>query len=297
MLKLHPQPPFDFDKIRRRQQGVGHELYRFEGERMFRTIRVNGRVYFVEISSAGTVDRPELHIMTAPEPSDPNEIEALKHHLSRMLSADLDLTPFYKYLEQDPLLAQLGVKFRGLRIMLESDPFECMAKTIIGQQLNLAFAAELTRRLIRISSAPFAYQGQLVPVFPSAEEVASLSYEQLRAEQFSQRKAEYLIDFARLVADGRLDLGELVKLDDDAVIEKLVKLRGIGRWTAECFLLFGMGRTDLLPAADIGLRNGIRKLHAMGAQPTEEEVRRIGADWSPWSSYVTYYLWEYLNQP
>ncbi|GAB7386917.1 hypothetical protein BSNK01_07530 [Bacillaceae bacterium] len=134
------------------------------------------------------------------------------------------------------------------------------------------------------------------PVFPSPEQVARLRYDELRRLQFSQRKAEYVIDFARLVADGKLDLRTLAEKRDQEIIATLTKVRGIGRWSVECFLLFGLGRPDLLPAADIGLRNGVQIVYRLPERPNEEEVRRLGASWSPWSSYVTYYIWESLNQ-
>ncbi len=170
-----------------------------------------------------------------------------------------------------------------------------MTKTIVGQQLNLAFAATLNKRLIELLSPPFETEGQLYPVFPSAEQVALCSYEQLRELQFSQRKAEYTIDFAREVVSGKIDLPAMESMEDGEIMELLIKQRGIGRWTAECFLLFGLGRTDLLPAADIGLRNALRRWYGLEDQPSEAQVREMGRKWSPWSSYVTFYLWESLN--
>jgi DNA-3-methyladenine glycosylase II len=296
MITIFPKAPFDFHKMMKRQQGVGHELYRFEEDRMIRTIRVNGIVYYVELWSVGTIDQPELKARTVPEVKDDKEKSAVERHLSRMISGDVDLIPFYEHIAHDRHLKRLRTPFHGLKIMLESDLFECMAKTIISQQLNLSFAAELTRRLIGITTSPFIHHGREYPVFPSAEQVASLSYEQLRELQFSMRKAEYLIDFARHVVNGSIDLDSLEQMENNEIIARLTRFRGIGRWTAECFLLFGMGRLDLLPAADIGLRNGVKKLYGLSVQPSEDEVRRIGANWTPWSSYVTFYLWEFLNQ-
>jgi DNA-3-methyladenine glycosylase II len=123
-----------------------------------------------------------------------------------------------------------------------------------------------------------------------------LDYEDLQKLQFNRRKAEYVIDLSRQVADGELDLEGLQSLSDRQVVEKLVALRGVGRWTAECLLLFGMGRPDLLPAADIGVRNAVKKAFELDGQPTEAEVREWGEGWTPWRSYVTFYLWDYLTE-
>lgn len=299
---LEPKPPYDFSRMVRRLEGVGHELCRYEDGALVRTIRVNGSVYGVRMRSEGTVEQPKLVIEVSGSGSASLDASAdrmaIRAHLGRMLSVDTELDGLYEKLDADPQLALLSRRFHGFRFILESDPFECMIKTIIGQQLNLSFAATLNRRLIEAVSEPFEMNGRLYPVFPSPEQVAALTVDQLRERQFSQRKAEYVIHFARAVAEGTLpfDAAALDMMTNDELMERLLPFRGIGRWTVECFLLFGLGRPDLLPAADIGLRNGLRHLYRMEHQPTEDEVRQIGAAWSPWSSYITYYLWESLKE-
>lgn len=269
-------------------------MYRVDNGAMARTIRVGDQVVPVRIRSEGSVEAPCVRVDIL---SDENNIplQALERRLSHMLSIDMDLAAFYAHVRRDPALAGLAERFYGMRMLLEPDPFECMIKTIIGQQLNLAFADTLTGRLVRLASPALVYNGTEYPVFPTPEQVARLSYDALRQQQFSLRKAQYVIDFARAVADGKLDLDELYRLEDEEIVARLVKMRGIGRWTVECFLLFGLGRPNLLPAADIGLRNGVKLWFGLDARPTEEQVRRLGESWSPWSSYVTYYLWESLN--
>lgn len=295
-IMLHPTPPYDYHKIMRRLQGdrTFDIMYRNERGRLIRTIRVQDHVYLIEIESTGELLHPALEI-TVHDIHDDKRLAPIQKHLQQMLSTEVDLLAFYRHLDYDPLLTTLSAQYQGHRIVLDGDKFECMVKTIIGQQLNLAFAATLTQRLVDICSQPYEFAGNVYPVFPSAEEVASLDYTQLREMQFSQRKAEYVIDFARSIVEGRLDLDAVDRMDDAEVIHKLTQFRGIGRWTAECFLLFGMGRQDLLPAADIGIRNALRKLYDLEYQPSEAEVRMMGEHWTPWSSYVTFYLWETLS--
>ncbi len=294
-ISITPKAPYDFSKMTRRLLGVQHELYRYEDGRLVRTIRVGGNVYLVRIASSGSVESPKLEVEVHGSNVDRN-LASIQKHLENMLSVELDLLPFYRHVEQDARLANLARRYYGLRFILEADPFECMIKTIIGQQLNLAFAAALNRRLIELASQPYVCGEKSYPVFPSAEQVAGLSYDQLRQLQFSQRKAEYVIDFARSVVEGKVDFEQWNGMENERIIEQLCRMRGIGRWTAECFLLFGLGRTDLLPAADIGLRNAVKQAYGMDRQPTEQEIRALGKWWSPWSSYVTFYLWESLNQ-
>ncbi|WP_018757650.1 DNA-3-methyladenine glycosylase family protein [Paenibacillus terrigena] len=296
IYEMEPRAPYDFGKMIRRLQGVNHEMFRFQGDRLLRTIRIDDQVLVLAVDSIGSIENPKLQIALYGEGlRHINDVEGLKQYIRVMLSADLDIQSFYDQLAADALYQPLVERFYGLRFILEADLFECMTKTIIGQQLNLAFASTLNRRMMELTAKPVMWEGLELPVFPSAQDVARLDYGQLRELQYSQRKAEYVIDLARLVAEGQIDLNGLFTKTNDEIVTELSRLRGIGRWTVECFLMFGMGRTDLLPAADIGLRNGVKKLYGMEDKPTEAEVRRIGAAWAPWSSYVTFYLWETLN--
>lgn len=185
-------------------------------------------------------------------------------------------------------------RFRGLRPILDADSFESMVKVIIGQQLNVRFAATLTERLVDLGGETVEWNGLVLPVFPSAEQVARWSYDELQGRSFSRRKAEYVIDFARSVVDRRTDLDALWTMTAGEICERLTSLRGIGRWTVECFLLFGMGRPDVLPAADIGVQNAVQRLYGMERRPAEDDVRRMAEPWAPWRSYATYYLWHSL---
>lgn len=113
---------------------------------------------------------------------------------------------------------------------------------------------------------------------------------------FSLRKAEYVMEFARKVSEGSPDLEALERMEDEKAIEYLTGIRGVGRWTAECILLLGLGRPDLLPADDIGLRNAVTRAYTLDHQATEAEVRQIGESWRPWRSWVTRYLWLSLGE-
>jgi DNA-3-methyladenine glycosylase II len=169
-----------------------------------------------------------------------------------------------------------------------------MIKAIIGQQVNVKFAATLVERIVDFGRETVEWKDLCLPVFPAPETVAGWSPEQLQALSFSRRKAEYVIDFARAVVDGKVDLDGLWHMTEDEIFETLMPLRGVGRWTVECLLLFGMGRPDVLPAADIGVQNAVQKLYGLPSRPTEAMVRRLGEAWTPWRSYATYYLWQSL---
>ena len=221
------------------------------------------------------------------------ERDELVRTIRHVFCADLDLLPIYEQMQEEAELAVLVKRFRGLRLMHDSDLFQSMVKTIIGQQINLTFAANLTQRLLALAGDEVVDErGVKFLAFPTAEAVARLAVEDLRPLQFSQRKAEYIIDYARAIVDGIVELERLWAMEDEEVVAHLTALRGIGRWTVECLLMFGMGRPNLLPAADIGLRNGISLVYKLDTKPDEKEIRRMGERWEPWRSIYSLYIWE-----
>lgn len=305
---IRPLPPFDFFKMLQRISSTGKTSCAYidaAAQTYRRQLRINDKIATMEVTFQGEADQPVLHLRV-PQKLSYNEQNEVVNLARRMFSIDTDLHKFYNHLSQIEALKPLIEPNYGLRLILDPTLFECLMKTIISQQLNLAFAGTLIDRFIQLcanvaghsdsaSSDACSSESDLLP-FPTPEQTAALSYDQLRELGFSQRKAEYVIDTARLIAEGALDLEGLRRKPEEEVMETLLPIRGIGRWTVECLLLFGMGRSDILPAADIGLRNAVRKAYGMDQQPTEQEVRELGREWSPWQTYTTLYLWESLKK-
>nr|WP_216675775.1 DNA-3-methyladenine glycosylase [Brevibacillus sp. HB1.3] len=257
-----------------------------------RVFRIGLRPVLVHIQFMGSLEEPALRYETQAILSTSDQ-QLLEKMIRRTFSADLELSVIYEQMREESELAILTERFRGLRPMLDTDLFQCMVKTIIGQQINLTFAANLTERLVTLTGDPVENQnGEGIIAFPTPDSVARLTVEDLRSLQFSQRKAEYIIDFARAIVNETVDLERLWTMGDEEIITYLTSLRGIGRWTVECLLMFGMGRPDLLPAADIGLRNGIVHLYGMKTKPNENDIRKLGEKWAPWRSIYCLYVWE-----
>jgi DNA-3-methyladenine glycosylase II len=293
-LTIPMKPPYSFERLLRRLETHPDPQLLVDAEtRMIRrAFRLDGKAVLVTLRFAGTIEEPIIHLETRAKLT-VRQKEQLERTVRHMFSVDVDLAPLYEHMRADPHLRPLTERFRGLRYLLDPDLFQSMVRTIIGQQVNLAFAAALTHRLLELAGDRLEdEQGHRFLVFPAAETVARLEPSQLRELQYSQRKAEYIIDFARAVVGGTVDLDKLEGMSDEEVVAYLTPLRGIGRWTVECLLMFGMGRPDLLPAADIGLRNGIQIVYGLTDKPDEKEIRRIGESWAPWRSYVSLYVWE-----
>jgi DNA-3-methyladenine glycosylase II len=292
---LYPTPLFDFAKMLKRPLSRPSRLAVIDSDSLTYTtaVRLTTRAVPITVACEGTVDEPAL-ILSYPDDVSEHEQAVLRERVRFMFSVDRDLTPFYGRLSEDPVWAQLIQLHYGLRPIHDADLFESMIKAIIGQQVNVKFAATLVERIVDFGGESVEWNGLRLPVFPSPETVAGWSPEQLQALSFSRRKAEYVIDFARAVVHGKLDLDGLWHMTDEQIHATLTPLRGIGRWTVECLLLFGMGRPDVLPAADIGVQNAVQRLYGLPSRPTEAMVRRLGQAWTPWRSYATYYLWQSL---
>lgn len=301
IITLYPTAPYDFHKTIAKLKSH-RELFVVEDDALVRTIRpeLEAPPLLIRAQSKGSVHEPRIDVEviglekeTATDTTY-NE-EKLHKQLERMFTVDMAIGLFYKKVENDAVMQNVVKSLYGFRLLLDADVFECLVRTIIGQQVTISFAATLTQRLIDHAGERFTIDGQSYPVFPTPSDVAQLTVEQLRALQFSARKAEYIINLAKIVHTGDLNLEQLDEMDDEEVMATLIPLRGIGRWTVECLLLFGLGRENMLPAADIGLRNAVRDAYGLERQATEAEVRQLGKAWEPYCSYATFYLWETLS--
>ena len=185
----------------------------------------------------------------------------------------------------DPILATI---IRGARpaIALTSrgDPFQTLARSIVGQQISVKAAESVWQRLV------LSVSGE-----PTPEHVAATPPDVLKAAGLSQRKAEYVGDLARHFATGRLDPDGWRAMDDEAIIDLLTEVRGVGRWTAEMFLIFNLMRPDVLPVADLGLQRAVSLHYRNGRVMSERTLRRIALPWTPWRSVATWYLWRSLE--
>jgi DNA-3-methyladenine glycosylase II len=184
---------------------------------------------------------------------------------------------------RDPVLA--GIMRERPRIALQSrgDPFQTLARSIVGQQISVKAAQSVWNR--------FACA---VPVV-APDAVAALRLRRLRACGLSGRKSEYLRGLARNFADGTIRVERWPEMDDEAVIADLVQVRGIGRWTAEMLLMFSLLRPNILPVDDLGLRKAASRHYFDGEDVGAAELREFGARWAPWRSVATWYLWRSLE--
>jgi DNA-3-methyladenine glycosylase II len=184
---------------------------------------------------------------------------------------------------RDAVLCALIERFRGLALATRGDAFTTLARSIVGQQISVKAAQSVWDKLA----------ARLETVTPDA--VARARKPTLRNCGLSGQKADYLKDLARKFLDGKLDPGRWTALEDEPLIVELTRVKGIGRWTAEMFLMFHLARPDVLPVADLGLQRAMRLHYNRGRALSVARMHKIGAVWAPWRSVATWYMWRSLD--
>jgi DNA-3-methyladenine glycosylase II len=172
----------------------------------------------------------------------------------------------------------------GLADAQHTEPFQALVHAIISQQLSSKAAATIARRFDAL------FQGQLQP-----ERVSTVSDTDLRAVGLSTQKVRYIRDLCARIQDGSLPLRELEALPDDRVIEALTQVKGIGRWTAEMFLMFRLHRPDVLPVDDLGIVKAVQRAYRLRKAPDPRRLVEIGEPWRPYRSVACWYLWASLD--
>jgi len=191
---------------------------------------------------------------------------------------------------RDPVLRALMQKYGqcGLGGHQHTDPFKALVHAIISQQLSTKAAATIAARFTSL------FGGR----FPTPARVDTVPDDQLRGVGLSFQKISYLRDLCRRIQDGSLPLDEIEAMPDEEVIASLTGVKGIGRWTAEMFLMFRLQRPDVLPVGDLGIVKAVQKNYRLRKTPTADRLVRIGENWRPYRSIACWYLWRSLeNKP
>jgi DNA-3-methyladenine glycosylase II len=194
---------------------------------------------------------------------------------------------------RDRVMAKLIARYPGIHLTRRGDPFTTLVRSIVGQQISVKAAQAVWDRFAVAAHGSADTHALAVRLDPGR--VARMRATTLRRAGFSERKAEYVRDLARHFVSGRLDPRTWSALDDEALIAALVDVKGIGRWTAEMFLMFHELRADVLPVDDVGLQKAVAEHYHKGERLPLAELRAFGARWAPWRSVATWYLWRSLD--
>ncbi len=186
---------------------------------------------------------------------------------------------------RDPRLRAVIRKVGDCTLKTDANYFGILVRTIISQQLSTKAAISIGKRLEQV----------LAPDGMTAEKILATSDEAIRGCGLSGGKVKSLRDLCAKVLDETVKLAHLPNLGDDEVRESLIQIHGIGPWSADMFLMFSLGRMDVLPVGDLGLRAGVRKLYELRDMPTPAQLKEIAAPWQPYRSVATWYIWRSLG--
>jgi len=184
---------------------------------------------------------------------------------------------------RDPVMAAIMRRHPKVFMMRRGEAFMTLARAICGQQISVKAAQSVWNRVCECV-------GEITP-----QNVLNRKRPQLRACGLSDRKVEYIADLAQHFVDGKIHERNWPEMDDEAIIAELLDVRGIGRWTAEMFLMFNLLRPDVYPLDDLGLQKGIRLAYFKGRKVSMSRMRKLGDGWRPWRSVATWYVWRSLD--
>ncbi len=263
---------------------------RVEGSTAYKAVRLGGHpaVLVMEIADGRVRCRVE------PPGAAPAAMHQAHEVALRRLGLTLDPAPFERRLAERADLLPLIEGRRGLRIPQTADAFEGIAWAIVGQQVNLPFAYALRRDLARLCGEE---AGMSLRAHPTPDAVAALDYADLTALRYSRRKAEYLIDTARLVASGELPLESFRDAPATEVERRVGAVRGFGPWSTHYFMMRACGFADCVPVGDTGLSTGLMNFFALDHRPGPDEVRARMEPFAPFRSLATFHLWMSLGDP
>ncbi|MGV3631682.1 MAG: DNA-3-methyladenine glycosylase family protein [Bacteroidota bacterium] len=263
-----------------------HEV---SGDKVRKLVKLQGEKILLEISSESGSLKIEALSGKVTHPKD------VISYVSNWFDLDRDLAPFYGQINRDPDLHPL-LQLQGLRLIGIPDFFEAIAWGIIGQQINLAFAYKMKRRFTERYGESLLYDKKAYYLFPDPEIVQHIPIEDLKAFQFSGRKAEYLIGAAALFAAGELSKEQISALkSEDLMLQKLISIRGIGEWTAHYALLKGIKTMNNIPYGDTGLDTALYKLKGIERKQNRKVVDAFFEQFRGWKSYLVFYLWQSLR--
>jgi DNA-3-methyladenine glycosylase II len=186
-------------------------------------------------------------------------------------------------MKRDRILRKLIPQFGDMHLMARGEAFSTLARAIVGQQISVKAADTVWQRFLEV--CPKCTPAQVLKAGP----------EMLSTCGLSKRKAEYVLDLADYFKVKRTHADRWTEMDDEEVISELIQIRGIGRWTAEMFLIFNLLRPNVLPLDDLGLQKGISINYFSGEPVSRSDVREVAANWEPWRTVATWYLWRSLN--
>lgn len=288
-FELIPVPPFRLDltvwTLRRRPD---NGIDRWDGETYRRVLVENGKPFEVAVSQIGEPKIPRLRVVINSEQAIATEYATFA--VERLLGITVDLMEFYRFAETNEVLRSPAHQFRGVKPPRFPTYFETLVNAIACQQLTLTVGIRLLNRLAEACGLAFETKGGTFYSFPGPKELAAMDIEELRSMGFSYQKAGYLTGLAQAIAGEQFNLAEIERLDDKEAVSRLCNLKGVGRWTAEYFLLRGLGRTHIFPGDDVGARKNLQRWLNLSEDLNYNQVHEALMRWDGYGGLIYFHL-------
>jgi len=191
-----------------------------------------------------------------------------------------------KFLKKDPKLAKIIKQVGDYNVKITKNRYQSLVEAIIAQQLSGSAAESILKKFKKLFNSKF----------PKPFEVIKTPDSKIRSTGLSKMKILYIKDLSKKIQSKQLNMRKISTKSDEYIIEHLTDVKGIGRWTAEMFLIFSLGRLDVLPVGDLGLKKGIQLMYSLKELPNEKEIEQIAESWKPYRTVATWYLWKSLQK-
>jgi DNA-3-methyladenine glycosylase II len=291
VLRIEPAVPFRLDltawALRRRAH---NQVDRWDGQVYSRTLALNEGAVVLSVKQSGTPGSPRLTATLAGAAVDQRSQALARGKLDKLLGLTVDVSGFAAMAAQDPVLHELAARMRGFKPPRFASVFEALVNAVACQQLSITVGVHLLNRLTAAHGRPVAGAPDGPRAFPDPRELSRVSPEDLKRLGFSLTKARTIIGASRAMLDGDLDLEGLERLEDNAAMEQLMGLYGVGRWSAEYVMLRGLGRLHIFPGDDVGARNKLERFLDIQSKLDYEGVARVLAGWRPYAGIIYLHL-------
>ena len=288
-FSLAPVPPFQLAltvwTLRRRPE---NDIDRWDGETYRRVLPLADGAVELAARQAGSAERPRIEVRVHGPGARDSTKPAVTAALERLLGLRIDLTEFYRFASRERRLDQLAAKFRGMKPPRFPTVFEALVNAIACQQVTLSLGVQLLNKLA--ARCALSLDEGSPQAFPCPADLEDQRPEELRRLGFSRQKGRAMIELARSVASGQVDLEALACQNDEAAVAQLQAHRGIGRWSAEYALLRGLGRTHVFPGDDVGARNRLQHLLKLPQKLDYAAVARRLRRWRPYAGLVYFHM-------
>jgi DNA-3-methyladenine glycosylase II len=295
-ITIEPPGPYSLALTGERYARFPDPVDRFDGAAYRRLLEAGRGTVLLTVEQTGAPSPGKLQVTLEGSSTSSRTADAPARRLVEgALGAGTDVLLFYRAARMDPLLAPLVRRFRGLRVAGYPSLWEALVTAVLSQQVTLSLAFGIRAHLATAFGRRLRLRGETFLAFPSPKRIAQAGERGLAGFRMSSNKIGTVARLARAFSTGELSEDEIAALPDDLAVERLIAIKGVGRWTAETALLRGLSRADAFPAGDLGIVKYLAEgLFEHGRRGTEAEMRSYAERWKPWRGLALVYLWAEL---